>query len=117
MVISILLVTPLLSSGETLLTSYNGHDWQLWNDTTKLTFIQGFMLGSYIVVKAVHEQLGQDFSAFYFSGELDQDILEEIGRWYQRTERYDYPIYFVIYIRNRTGEFPPWQDYQELGWY
>jgi hypothetical protein len=94
------------------LREINGEEFLNFNYYIQLSFVQGYMLGSYTVLQRLAYDYGLDLELMSLHGDTDETILKEICEFYLNTQRYEYPVYVVIYIRNawKYKDIPPWDE-------
>lgn len=116
--IILLLCIVIFSSFPLDLRTLNGTNWFSWSPIRQVGYVQGALCeGFRITQMAILSNIIYDVNVL-LKFRIDSDIIDieicnEISSFYQVTERYDYPIYIVIYIRNSWKSieyFPPWSE-------
>ncbi len=106
------------------LRELNGYNWLNWSDDRKVGFVQGALVEGFTLTQlGLEYDIILDIDKFLSfridSVTIDLEIVNEITMFYQSTQRFEYPLYVVIHIRNSWKNqivFPPWEEFQLRGW-
>ena len=106
-------------SPQEYVTDINGFNWVNWTLETRQTFLLGFTLGTYtsqqvfINMQILTYEDYKSVEKYLLNNHTVQDLILEIEQFYAETQRFDYPLYYVVYARNawkNRSSFPEWSE-------
>jgi hypothetical protein len=97
------------------LDEMDGRDWFRWTENEQTVFVEGFILGSFTLgISLQKEELLRGGWGHLQIWNTDRSVVRAVTDWYLRKEKYETPIFFVIYlIRSNLDEYETYEEDNE----